>query len=145
VTHQGPLFDLSNYTVLNNSGLPEGAYTFYFSVDIGQSYSDSVDVNIFEGIYENTAPVAVDDTFTTDQDTAIFIDVLANDTDADSDHLAIVAVQFDAAFGTAITDGAQIQFTPTAGYTGDVTFTYQISDGIDTDTAVVTGIVEGEH
>jgi len=46
VTHQGPLFDLSNYTVLDNSGLPEGAYTFYFSIDVDQSYSDSVEVTV---------------------------------------------------------------------------------------------------
>jgi V8-like Glu-specific endopeptidase len=54
VTHQGPLFDLSSYEVLNMSGLPAGSYTFYFgvdtnmngSIDMGQIYYDSVDVNI---------------------------------------------------------------------------------------------------
>ena len=33
VTHQGPLFDLSPFEVLNLSGLPEGTYTYYFGVD----------------------------------------------------------------------------------------------------------------
>jgi hypothetical protein len=54
VTYQGPLFDLSSYEVLNMSGLPLGSYTFYFgvdtvmngSIDMGQIYYDSVDVNI---------------------------------------------------------------------------------------------------
>jgi hypothetical protein len=54
VTHQGPLFDLSSYEVLNMSGLPVGSYIFYFgvdtimngSIDMGVIYYDSVDVNI---------------------------------------------------------------------------------------------------
>jgi hypothetical protein len=54
VTHQGPLFDLSSYEVLNMLGLPLGDYTFYFGVDtvmngsinLGQLYYDSVDVTI---------------------------------------------------------------------------------------------------
>jgi hypothetical protein len=48
--------DLSPYEVLNMSGLPVGSYTFYFgvdmnmngSVDIGQLYYDSVEVNVTE-------------------------------------------------------------------------------------------------
>jgi hypothetical protein len=32
-THQGPLFDLSPFEVLNALGLPEGVYTLYFAVD----------------------------------------------------------------------------------------------------------------
>jgi hypothetical protein len=33
VTHQGPLSGLSSFEVLNATGLPAGAYTFYFGVD----------------------------------------------------------------------------------------------------------------
>jgi len=52
--HGGPLFDLSPREVLNNSGLPIGAYTFYFGVDLFMNgsldfsdlYSDRVDVTI---------------------------------------------------------------------------------------------------
>jgi hypothetical protein len=33
VTHQGPLFDLVPFEVLNISGLPVGTYTFYFGFD----------------------------------------------------------------------------------------------------------------
>ncbi len=54
VTYQGPLFDLSPFEVLNMSGLPVGDYTFHFgvdmimngSLDIGQIYSDSVDLTV---------------------------------------------------------------------------------------------------
>jgi murein tripeptide amidase MpaA len=50
----GSLFNLSPYDVLNNTGLPRGKYTFYFgvdlvmngSLDLGQLYYDTVDVEI---------------------------------------------------------------------------------------------------
>ena len=54
VTYQGALFDLDPYAVLNMSGIPTGAYTFYFGVDGNMNgvidYSslnyDSVDITI---------------------------------------------------------------------------------------------------
>ena len=53
-SHQGPLFNLGKFEVLNISGLPAGSYTFYFGVDIlmngsldmGLAYYDFVTVNI---------------------------------------------------------------------------------------------------
>src|SRR5207245_3727284 len=40
----------------------------------------------------NDAPVAHDDTATTDEDTAVNVPVVANDTDVDGDALSVVAV-----------------------------------------------------
>ena len=53
-SHQGPLFNLGEFEVLNISGLPAGSYTFYFGVDLDmnglldmdQAYYDWVTVNI---------------------------------------------------------------------------------------------------
>jgi hypothetical protein len=53
VTHQGPLFNLSPYTVMNRT-LPAGEYKFYFEIDLnmngiidmGQTYYDSVEVTV---------------------------------------------------------------------------------------------------
>ena len=54
-THQGPLFDLSPFEVLNVPGrLHKGTYIFYFAVDttmngvldFGELFFDSVIVNI---------------------------------------------------------------------------------------------------
>jgi hypothetical protein len=53
VSYQGPLFDLSPYTVMNRT-LPVGEYKFYFGIDmnmngiidIGQEYYDSVEVTV---------------------------------------------------------------------------------------------------
>ncbi len=54
VTHQGPLFDLSSYDVLNATGLPSGTYTLHFGVefqmdgvmDLELMHSDTVTVTI---------------------------------------------------------------------------------------------------
>jgi hypothetical protein len=56
-SHQGPLFNLGEFEVLNISGLPAGSYTLYFGVDmdmngtldIDQVYYDSVTINMSDG------------------------------------------------------------------------------------------------
>jgi hypothetical protein len=85
----------------------------------------------------NTAPNAVNDTATIDEDTPATITVLANDTDADNDTLMVTNVAA-ATNGTATIVGNQVQFTPNANFSGAATFTYTISDGNGgTDTATV--------
>ena len=76
----------------------------------------------------NTPPVAVDDTATTAEETAVVIDVLVNDTDADGDTLAVTGVS-GATGGTASTDGATVTFTPALNFNGTGGFNYAISDG----------------
>ncbi|NYE38606.1 PKD repeat protein/type 1 glutamine amidotransferase [Nocardioides cavernae] len=86
----------------------------------------------------NAAPVAVDDTATTAQDTAVGVKVLANDTDADGDALSVQSVT-KPAHGTAVAgaDGT-VTYTPAAGWSGTDTFDYVVSDGTDSDTGTVT-------
>ncbi|WP_136635757.1 Ig-like domain-containing protein [Pseudooceanicola onchidii] len=90
----------------------------------------------------NDAPVAVDDADETEEDTAVTIDVVGNDTDVDGDDLTVTSVGTPAN-GTAAIVGNQILYTPAAGFTGTDTFTYTITDedGL-TDTATVTVTVE---
>ena len=77
---------------------------------------------------ENSAPTALDDTATTDEDTALDIDVLANDTDPDGDALAVTQVS-DPPNGTAsITPGGMVFYQPDADFHGTDSFTYTISD-----------------
>ncbi|MGY5865609.1 MAG: Ig-like domain-containing protein, partial [Candidatus Thorarchaeota archaeon] len=86
----------------------------------------------------NDAPVAVDDTATTDEDVPITIDVLANDLDIDGDTLVIEAVGLPS-HGTAVISAGMIIYTPDANYNGPDSFTYTVSDGNGgTDTATVT-------
>ncbi|MGQ9351060.1 Ig-like domain-containing protein [Mycolicibacterium gilvum] len=86
----------------------------------------------------NTPPVAVNDSYTMPTGaTSAVVDVVANDTDPDSDTLTVVGVT-GAAHGTATFTGGTITYTPTTGYAGTETLTYTVSDGTDTATATLT-------
>ncbi|MCA9982436.1 MAG: cadherin-like domain-containing protein, partial [Anaerolineales bacterium] len=84
---------------------------------------------------------AVDDTAVTDQNTAVNINVLDNDSDPDNDPLSISAVGATTNGGTAVISNTQVTYTPATDFTGTDTFTYTISDGDLTDSATVTVIV----
>ena len=75
----------------------------------------------------NTAPVAQDDNATTDG-SEVTIDVLGNDTDADSDPLSLITTTQPTNGTVAIANG-QLVYTPNQGFVGTDSFTYTISDG----------------
>ncbi len=88
----------------------------------------------------NDAPVAEPDSFATNADNALPIDVaslLANDTDLEGDTLTITAAS-SAVSGGVVLAGDTITFTPTTGFAGTATFEYTLSDGTDTATGMVT-------
>ncbi|MFW2334945.1 PKD domain-containing protein, partial [Ilumatobacter sp.] len=90
----------------------------------------------------NTPPIAIDDTYSVDEDDTLTIvapGVLGNDTDADGDPLTAVLVD-DVANGTLTIDGAgEFTYAPDADFAGDDTFTYVANDGTDdSNTATVT-------
>ena len=92
----------------------------------------------------NDEPSAETDNVVTVANTAIVIDVVANDTDVDGDALIVSAVETGLTRGTAvITDGltTKITYTPN-GYDYTQEFTYTVSDGIDIDTGTVRVTVE---
>jgi len=76
----------------------------------------------------NNSPVAVDDFATVDNESSVDIFVLANDTDADSDPLTIVAVT-QGTYGTVSHDGTVATYTHDGSDTFSDTFTYTVSDG----------------
>lgn len=79
--------------------------------------------------YTNYNPVAHPDSFSVVSDSSgNFLDVLANDTDADGDTLVIVATS-GGAHGSAAIVGGQILYTPAAGYSGSDQLSYTVSDG----------------
>jgi hypothetical protein len=92
----------------------------------------------------NDAPVANNDTATTEEDTPIIIlatELLANDGDVDRDTLSITSVG-NAVNGTAIINAnGNIKFTPGANFNGIASFDYTVSDGINRDTASIEIIV----
>ncbi|MEM1255078.1 MAG: tandem-95 repeat protein [Cyanobacteria bacterium P01_H01_bin.21] len=120
-----------------------GTDSFSYTVSDGNDGTDTATVNITVNpvddapVVTNTAPVANDDTVTTDQDTAVQVQVLTNDSDAENDGLTIVSTS-DATNGTTLINNNQILYTPNTGFTGTDFFTYEINDGNGgTDTATV--------
>jgi hypothetical protein len=108
---------------------------------------DGADIGAFEldgACSFNTAPDAVDDAATVEVNSgAGTINVLANDSDPDSDPLTITAVTQGTNGGVVSTDGATVSYTPGPNVLGTDTFTYTIDDGQSgTDTATVTVTIE---
>ncbi|MCP4307214.1 MAG: hypothetical protein GY788_20560, partial [bacterium] len=81
----------------------------------------------------NEAPVAADDALGASADTALIIDVaadlLGNDTDANGNALSLAGFT-QPSHGTLIDNGdGTLTYTPTQGYDGEDSFTYDVSDG----------------
>ena len=120
------------------NGMPYAgsSYVLFGSTDFGRESSD------------NTPPIAVDENATTNRETSVTIDVLANDTDDDGDTIQLDdfsqptngAVSRDEN-GTPEDLGDDLLiYTPRADFTGTDSFTYSISDsngGIATATVTV--------
>ena len=100
----------------------------------------TVDSNIATVVITvNNQPVAVNDVNVTDEDTAITINVLANDTDADEDELDVISVTQPANGSAVINANNTVTYTPSANFNGTAVFTYTVSDGKEgTDSATVT-------
>ena len=76
----------------------------------------------------NANPVANPDVATTDEDTAVVIDVLANDTDGNFDPLTVTTAT--ATNGTVTINGdGTLTYTPNANYNGPDQILYSIEDG----------------
>ncbi|EJC6854573.1 tandem-95 repeat protein, partial [Vibrio parahaemolyticus] len=86
----------------------------------------------------NDSPVAVDDTTSIQEDTAVTIDVLTNDTDVDGDKLSIESVSVPKDQGTVEVVDGKLVFTPAENFNGDAEITYTVTDGQLTDEAKVT-------
>ncbi|SLN24684.1 Hemolysin, chromosomal [Falsiruegeria litorea R37] len=121
-----------------------GVETLTYTVSDGlREASQTITVTV-----NNTAdtPVAGDDAVTTAEDTAVTIDVLANDSDPGTAVLTIAAVG-DATHGQVTISGGQLIYTPNADFFGTDTFTYDVSDGaggIETATVTVTVTAEND-
>ncbi|MCV7370355.1 Ig-like domain-containing protein [Mycolicibacterium duvalii] len=88
----------------------------------------------------NDAPVAAADTVSIAEDThANHIDVLANDTDHDTDDTHTVHAVTDGANGTVVNNGTSVLYTPNPDFRGTDSFTYTTIDSAGaTSTATVT-------
>ncbi|MGR3423466.1 MAG: Ig-like domain-containing protein [Sagittula sp.] len=96
-------------------------------------------------------PTAQDDSVTTAQDNAVTIDVLDNDADGNGGVPAISSVA-QGSHGTVTAQDGRIVYTPTAGYHGADSFTYEIANALGHRTSAsvdvyvnrVTTLLDGE-
>ena len=104
-----------------------GAASFTYTVSDGHGGSSTATVSVTV-LPVNDPPVANADTASTAEDTAVTINVTANDTDVENDALTVTAVT-NVQNGTASISANRVVFTPAADFHGTGSFTYEISDG----------------
>ena len=119
------------------------SYEVTVTADDGKGGTDSITVTINVSNV-NEAPTAVNDTATTKEDQSVRIDVLANDTDPDTERAALrVSVLTQPLNGRArVESDRTITYTPNVNFAGDNSFTYSVSDGSLSDAGSVTVTVE---
>jgi VCBS repeat-containing protein len=116
-----------------------GTDTFSYTVSDGLGGFSTATVTVTVNPVADE-PVAESDSATTDEDTAVGIDVLANDTQPNPG--TVVSDVTQGAHGTvAINDDGTITYTPNANFHGTDAFSYTISDGVAQSTALVTVVI----
>jgi uncharacterized repeat protein (TIGR01451 family)/LPXTG-motif cell wall-anchored protein len=138
------VFDASTVTFTPAGGF-SGTASFTYTVSDGNGGTDTATVFVVVG---NAAPTAVDDAITTPYLTDVVVPVVTNDTDPNGDTLTVTTVgtpvddQGDAQ-GSATDNGdGTVTYQPPAGFSGVVTFDYEVTDGADTATATVIVTVQ---
>jgi hypothetical protein len=102
-----------------------GVDTVIYSITDGKGGTASSELVV--DVFSNTAPVAVNDTASTDDRSPILIAVLSNDTDAEGDVLTVTAAS--ALEGTVSIEADQrLRYTPKAGFDGVDTISYTVTD-----------------
>jgi hypothetical protein len=106
-----------------------GPDAFQFKANDGQLDSTAAATVSITVSNSNHAPVANNDSASTQPDTPVTVNVLANDSDPDNDPLTVTGVSTPA-HGSAVVNGNNtVTYTPTTGYSGPDSFTYGVSDG----------------
>ncbi|MBN1221031.1 MAG: tandem-95 repeat protein, partial [Anaerolineae bacterium] len=109
----------------NNGFSGSDSFTYTVSDGNGGTATATVTITVTPA---NRLPVAANDGATTDQNTAVTINVLSNDNDPDGDSLTVASVG-SASNGSVGNNGNSITYTPNGGFYGSDSFTYTVSDG----------------
>lgn len=129
------LYDQSTgYRTLLYTFATAGTYTLGFGVSDSEdtSFDSAVlidDLALSVPSSNNDPPVAVNDSSTSAEDSTVTIDVLANDSDPNSDPLTVVGVSQPGSGTASVNPNSTITYTPNANFNGNDSFTYTISDG----------------
>ncbi|MDF0599064.1 Ig-like domain-containing protein, partial [Psychromarinibacter halotolerans] len=120
-----------------------GSDSFTYLVDDGNGGTDTATVSIAVGA-DNDLPVAIDDVFSTDEDTPLVGNVLADngagaDYDPDEDFLTVSVISGPSNGTLSLNPDGSFTYTPDANFNGSDSFTYLVDDGNGgTDTATVS-------
>lgn len=118
---------------LDLSTIPAGTTGTLFVRLVNNDNAENNDHSSFARLlFQNDAPVAVNDTYTTSEDTSLIISapgVLSNDTDPNSDAMkSVIAGQ--PRFGTvSLQNDGSFVYKPNSNYSGNDSFTYLANDG----------------
>ncbi len=135
-THGSVVISGSNLVYTPSANF-NGSDSFTYTINDGTGLTDTATVSVTVTAV-NDNPVANDDSATTEEDVAVTINLVANDTDIDGDSLSIESVGA-ASNGSVVNNGnGTVTYTPNAGFFGSDSFTYVVSDGSATDTATVS-------
>ncbi len=126
-----------SFTYVPDSGFV-GTNTFTYKANDGTSSSAATTVTITvqeEPTAPNSAPVAVDDAFSTVAGQPLSLaapGVLGNDTDVDGDTLTATRTSQPVNGSVTLAANGSFVYTPDEGFAGKDQFTYTASDGTDT-------------
>ena len=143
----GGVFIDSDRTVLfTPSGVAGDVQITYTVVDdFGNYATGSLFITISPIGGWNTPPVANYDYAVTAVNTAITVDVLANDTDADGDILTLGQININPNMGSvAVNADGTVTFSPKQNFVGDVDIDYYITDSFNAESfSRLSVVVEG--
>jgi len=123
----------SSFITIDSGATGNGNGTVNFTVapnTTGAARSGSITVagrNVT--ITQDAAPTANNDTATTNEDTPVNVNVLANDTEPDGDTLSVVSVTQGANGAVTVNPDKTVKYAPNLNFFGSDSFTYTVDDG----------------
>ncbi|KNC66851.1 hypothetical protein AC626_14535, partial [Pseudoalteromonas rubra] len=110
-----------------------GTDSFEYRVEDGNGGSNTATITLLiETEVSNFPPVAVNDSYQTNEDEQLFVDlpgVLENDSDADEDTLTLSIIEQPLMGTLELSDTGSFRYTPQQNSYGQDYFVYQIDDG----------------